>query len=108
MPNSERTNIDVKSILTGVITSILVSAGTFVWFMGSLDNRVKNLEDGTNKVDIVIDKMNVLSQNIAVLSTDVNYVKENMKDLKANSTILGNDVRDLRNKVETMQREENK
>lgn len=101
--SSDKATIDMKSILTGVLTSALVSAATFAWFMGGLDNRVKNLEGSSTKIDVLVDKVNAISQNIAVLTTDVSYVKDNVKDLKANSTTLGNDVRDLRTTVNMIQ-----
>jgi len=105
-PNSDRAVIDYKSILTGILTSAIVSGATFAWFMGGLDNRVKNLESSSNKIDIVVDKVNLIGNQMAVLSTDLTYVKENMRDLKANSTTLGNDVSQLRQQVNSMQIED--
>lgn len=103
---NDKAVIDYKAILTGIITSAIVSGATFAWFMGGLDNRVKNLEQGSSKIDVVVDKVNLISNQLAVLNTDLTYVKENMRDLKANSTALSTDVSNLRNQVTTLQNED--
>lgn len=106
--NNDKATIDYKAVLTSVLASAIVSGATFAWFMGGLDNRVKNLEGSSTKIDVLVDKVNAISQNLAVLTTDISYVKDNVKDLKANSTTLGNDVRDLRQTVNMIQTQENK
>lgn len=103
---NDKAVVDYKSILTGILTSAIVSGATFAWFMGGLDNRVKNLESGSSKIDVVVDKVNLISQQLAILNTDLTYVKENMRDLKANSTALSTDVSNLRNQVTTLQQED--
>lgn len=105
---NDKAMIDYKSILTGILTSALVSGATFAWFMGGLDNRVKTLESGSSKIDVVVDKVNLISNQLAVLNTDLTYVKENMRDLKTNSTTLSNDVSNLRNQVTMLQQEDHR
>lgn len=103
---NDKAVIDYKAVLTGIITSAIVSAASFAWFIGGLDNRVKNLEQGSSKIDIVMDKVNVISSQLAVLNTDLTYVKENMRDLKANSSALSTDVSNLRNQMSNIQNED--
>lgn len=97
--------IDIRNILAGVITAALISAGSFVWFMGAFENRVANLEKDSDKVDKILNTVNTLSEKMAVMNTDLTYVKENMRDLKINSSILSEDVRKLRSDVADVQKE---
>lgn len=97
------TNLDVKSIITGIATAALVSVGSMVWFLGGIENRVVSLERQSTDTDTLLEKVNVIGQQVAVMGNDINYVKENMKDLNVNSNVLANDVRDLRVTVKTMQ-----
>ncbi|WPJ72059.1 hypothetical protein DEEACLCL_00034 [Salmonella phage CRW-SP2] len=96
--------IDIKNILAGVITAALISAGSFVWFMGAFENRVANLEKDSDKVDKILTTVSTLSEKMAVMNTDLTYVKENMRDLKVNSSILSDDVRKLRSDVAEVQK----
>lgn len=97
--------IDVRNILAGVITAAIVSAGSFVWFLGGVENRVSNLEKDSGKVDQILTNLGSLKEQVAVMNTDITYVKENVRDLKVNSTILSDDVRKLRNDVSDIQRD---
>ncbi len=103
--SSPSSPIDVRNILAGVITAALISAGSFVWFMGSFENRVATLEKDSDKVDQILSTVNTLKENMAVMNTDLNYVKENIRDLKVNSSILSDDVRKLRSDVADVQRD---
>lgn len=102
---TERTVIDIRNILAGIITAAVVSAGSFVWFIGGLENRVSVIEKDSGKVDQILIKVNELSEKVAIMNTDITYVKENMRDLKVNSTTLSEDVRTLKNTVSEVQRE---
>ncbi|ANM47217.1 hypothetical protein FDI76_gp178 [Serratia phage vB_Sru_IME250] len=104
-PNSNY--FDVKGILTAAIASLLVSTATFVWFMGGLENRVNVLEKDSGKVDQILIKVNDLSEKFAVMNNDISYVKQNMTELKLNSSSLSDDVRTLRLTVSDLQRKEN-
>lgn len=96
--------IDLKSIITGVITAALVSTASFVWMMGKIETRVEGLERDSTKVDLILTKVSDMSEKIAVLNTDVNYVKQNVAELKLNSSSLSDDVRTLRITVSDLQK----
>lgn len=98
---------DVKQILTAAVASLMVSTATFVWFMGGLENRVNVLEKDSGKVDQILIKVNDLSEKFAVMNNDISYVKQNMAELKLNSSSLSDDVRTLRLTVSDLQRKEN-
>ncbi|HIC4115755.1 TPA: hypothetical protein ACW4JH_000178 [Salmonella enterica] len=97
------TVIDVKAILTGVLTATIVSVGSVVWMMGKFENRLDVVERDSNKVDLILTKVNDMNEKIAVLNTDVNYVKQNVAELKLNSNSLSDDVRTLRITVADIQ-----
>lgn len=107
MTTPNNSYFDVKGILTAAVASLLVSTATFVWFMGGLENRVNVLEKDSGKVDQILIKVNDLSEKFAVMNNDISYVKQNMTDLKLNSSSLSDDVRTLRLTVTDMQRKEN-
>lgn len=104
MSTSTNNAIDIKSILTGVITASLVSIASFVWMMGKFENRVDVLERDSTKVDQILVKVTDLSEKVAVMNTDVNYVKQNVSELKINSSSLSDDVRTLRITVSDLQK----
>lgn len=103
MSTSTNNLIDVKAILTGVLTAAIVSVGSVVWMMGKFENRLDVVERDSNKVDQILTKVNDMSEKIAVLNTDVNYVKQNVAELKLNSSSLSDDVRTLRITVAELQ-----
>lgn len=105
MSTSTNNVIDLKSIITGVITASLVSIASFVWMMGKFENRVDVLERDSNKVDQILVKVTDLSEKVAVMNTDVNYVKQNVAELKINSSSLSDDVRTLRITVSDLQKQ---
>lgn len=105
MTTPAQTNIiDVRTILTGVITAALVSVSSFLWMMGGVENRVNVLEREGSKVDQILLKVNELGEKVAVMSNDMGYVKQNVSELKLNSTSLGDDVRNLRVTVADIQK----
>lgn len=100
MANPDRDNyFDWKSIITGVMTAAFVSLGSTVWFIGGIDNRVDHLEKSAGRIESVDDKLNLLSQQMASMSTDLNYIKENINSLNRNSQALSGDVRELKIKM---------
>lgn len=103
MATQTDTVIDVKAILTGVLTATIVSVGSVVWMMGKFENRLDVVERDSNKVDLILAKVNDMNEKIAVLNTDVNYVKQNVAELKLNSNSLSDDVRTLRITVADIQ-----
>ncbi|WPH64564.1 hypothetical protein [Escherichia phage YX22] len=103
MATQTDTMIDVKAILTGVLTATIVSVGSVVWMMGKFENRLDVVERDSNKVDLILTKVNDMNEKIAVLNTDVNYVKQNVAELKLNSNSLSDDVRTLRITVADIQ-----
>lgn len=98
------TTIDIKTILTGVVTAALISTGSFVWFMGGIENRIGVLEKDSSKVDQILMTVNTMKEQMAVMNTDITYVKENLRDLKTNSNSLNEDVRNLRTSISDLQR----
>lgn len=103
MATQTDTVIDVKAILTGVLTATIVSVGSVVWMMGKFENRLDVVERDSNKVDLILTKVNDMNEKIAVLNTDVNYVKQNVAELKLNSNSPSDDVRTLRITVADIQ-----
>lgn len=103
MATQTDTVIDVKAILTGVLTATIVSVGSVVWMMGKFENRLDVVERDSNKVDLILTKVNDMNEKIAVLNTDVNYVKQNVAELKLNSNSLSDDVHTLRITVADIQ-----
>lgn len=103
MATQTDTVIDVKAILTGVLTATIVSVGSVVWMMGKFENRLDVVERDSNKVNLILTKVNDMNEKIAVLNTDVNYVKQNVAELKLNSNSLSDDVRTLRITVADIQ-----
>ena len=103
MATQTDTVIDVKAILTGVLTATIVSVGSVVWMMGKFENRLDVVERDSNKADLILTKVNDMNEKIAVLNTDVNYVKQNVAELKLNSNSLSDDVRTLRITVADIQ-----
>lgn len=103
MATQTDTVIDVKAILTGVLTATIVSVGSVVWMMGKFENRLDVVERDSNKVDLILTKVNDMNEKIAVLNTDVNHVKQNVAELKLNSNSLSDDVRTLRITVADIQ-----
>lgn len=104
---AERTGIDIRGILTAVVASALVSAASFLWFMGGMETRVNVLERDSNKMDQVLQKVNDMSERMAIMNTDLAYVKQNMAELKLNSSSLSDDVRTLRITVSDLQQKGN-
>ena len=106
MTTQNNSLFNVKEILTAAVASLLVSSATFVWVMGGLENRVNVLEKDSGKVDQILIKVNDLSERMAVMNNDISYVKQNMTELKLNSSSLSDDVRTLRLTVSDLQRKE--
>lgn len=101
---ANNTMFDLKGVITGVLTAALVSVASFVWMMGKFENRVDVLERDSVKVDQILTKVTDLSEKVAVINTDVNYVKQNVAELKLNSSSLSDDVRTLRITVSDLQK----
>lgn len=99
--NNESDNniVDWKSLLTAVMTAGFVSLISTIWFFGGLENRVGHLEKNSAKIEAVDDKLNVLNQQMASISTDLNYIRENINNLNKNSQALSGDVRELKIKM---------
>lgn len=87
---------DLKAILVSVITSAIVGLAPMIYMLGQMDTRIQSLEQAASKTDKLTDTIQGIKENVAVIATDVSYVKENVRDLKSNSDALSKDLQDVR------------